>query len=320
MQLIHVHLWPIPVHTTSKYRQHRFPKPLSANLSEFSTGFFRGPCYFSVVNHFRRLHWRENPATRPHDETVSLEVSPHIESDPVDFAHNRLHFDPDPIQTSVLRSTANRGMLNCTRQWGKSTVSAAKAVHRAFTRSGSVVLVASPTERQSAEFLRKASQMVSRLGIRPRGDGDNSTSLLFPNGSRIVGLPGTEATVRGFSAVSLILIDEASRVDDSLYNALRPMLAVGGGDMWLLSTPCGKRGFSYEAWAHGGDDGFAFLFPPRNAPAYPPNFLRMSAAPCPPTGSRRRYLAQFVDNGQSYFSRDKIEVAIDDPFDALVFE
>jgi hypothetical protein len=52
-------------------------------------------------------------------------------------------------------------------------------------------------------------------------------SLLFPNGSRIVGLPGIEVTVRGFSAVSLLLIDEASRVDDAMYKALHPMLAVG---------------------------------------------------------------------------------------------
>ena len=88
--------------------------------------------------------------------------------------------------------------------------------------------------------------MVRKLGIRPRGDGDNEISLLFPNGSRIVGLPGTEGTVRGFSAVSLMLIDEASRVDDAMYKALRPMLAVGGGDLWLMSTPCGKRGFFYD--------------------------------------------------------------------------
>ena len=80
------------------------------------------------------------------------------------------------------------------------------------------------------------------LRITPRGDGDNETSLLLPNGSRIVGLPGMEATVRGFSAVSLMLIDEASRVDDAMYKALRPMLAVGQGDLWLMSTPCGKRG------------------------------------------------------------------------------
>ena len=42
---------------------------------------------------------------------------------------------------------------------------------------------------------------------------------MLPNGSRIVGLPGTEATVRGFSAVSLLLIDEASRVVDEMYQS-----------------------------------------------------------------------------------------------------
>src|ERR1700733_9557042 len=150
---------------------------------------------------------------------------------------------------SVL-SDAKRGILNCTRQWGKSTIAAAKAVHRAYTREKSLVLVASPTDRQSAELLRKAAEMVAFLGIRPRGDGDNETSLLLPNGSRIVGLPGMEGTTRGFSAVSLLLIDEAARVDDAMYKALRPMLAVGQGDLWLMSTPCGKRGFFYDAWQH----------------------------------------------------------------------
>ena len=96
-----------------------------------------------------------------------------------------------------------------------------------------------------------------RLGIAPRGDGDNEISLLFPNGSRIVGLPGTESTVRGFSAVSLMLIDEAARVSES-YMAVRPMLAVGDGDLWLMSTPFGKRGFFWEAWEKGGTVGESF--------------------------------------------------------------
>ena len=104
-----------------------------------------------------------------------------------------------------------------------------KAVHRAHTVAKSLVVVASPTERQSAEFLRKAAELVRRLRIRVRGDGDNAISLQLPNGSRIVGLPGTEAKVRGFSALSMLVIDEASRVPDELYRALRPMLAVGGG-------------------------------------------------------------------------------------------
>jgi hypothetical protein len=49
------------------------------------------------------------------------------------------------------------------------------------------------------QFLRKAAGFGNRLDIVARGDGDNEMSLLFPNGSRMVGLPGTEGTIRGFS-------------------------------------------------------------------------------------------------------------------------
>ena len=56
----------------------------------------------------------------------------------------------------------------------------------------------------------------------------------------MVALPSKEATVRGFSGVTLIIEDEASRVDDLLYRTMRPMLAVSGGRMILASTPCRK--------------------------------------------------------------------------------
>ena len=35
---------------------------------------------------------------------------------------------------------------------------------------------------------------------------------------------------------------------------MRPSLAVANGDLWLMSTPCGKRGFFWEEWEHGGDE------------------------------------------------------------------
>jgi len=66
----------------------------------------------------------------------------------------------------------------------KSTVTAIKAVHRAYTDPRSLTIVLSPSSRQSAEFLHKASEFVRRLGIKLRGDGDNPMSLLLPNGSR----------------------------------------------------------------------------------------------------------------------------------------
>jgi len=81
---------------------------------------------------------------------------------------------------------------------------------------------------------------------------DNRLSCVIDNGSRVVSLPGSESTVRGFSAVDLLVIDEASRVPDPLYYATRPMLAVSGGGLVAMSTPFGRRGWWFEAWANGG--------------------------------------------------------------------
>jgi len=230
--------------------------------------------------------------------------------DAVGFARTKLGIEPDEKQAEVLLSDAKRGILNCTRQWGKSTIAAAKAVHRAFTRPKSLVLVASPSYRQSGEFVRKAAEMVSILDIPVRGDGDNDVSLAFPNGSRIVGLPGVEGTVRGFSAVSMLLIDEASRVEDGMYRALKPMLAVGDGDLWLLSTPFRKRGFFYSNWEHGGPDWHRVRVPATECPRIPREFLEEDRRQ-QKGDFAMEYLCEFMEDGLSVFSRDLVEKALD---------
>jgi phage FluMu gp28-like protein len=240
-------------------------------------------------------------------------------SDAVVFARERLGFEPDAKQVEVLQSTARRGMLNCSRQWGKSTVAAAKAVHRAYTRRGSLVLVASPSRRQSAEFVRKAAGMVRRLEITPRGDGDNECSLLFPNGSRIVGLPGQEGTVRGFSAASLLVIDEAARVEDAIYNALRPSLAVSDGEMWLISTPRGKQGFFWQNWELGGEGWHRVRVPATECARIQSRFLEEERAQMGAQWFRQEYMCEFVDGGAGVFSRDVVENALDGTLDRLDF-
>jgi hypothetical protein len=237
--------------------------------------------------------------------------------DAVEFLRTRLKFEPDERQIEVLRSNAKRGILNCTRQWGKSTIAAAMAVRRAYTRAKSEVLVASPTNRQSAELLRKAAEMVKRLGIRPRGDGDNETSLLFPNGSRIVGLPGIEDTVRGFSAVSLLLIDEAARVPDAMYKGLRPTLAASDGDLWLMSTPRGKQGFFYECWEHEGPEWFRVRVTATECARIAPAFLEAERRAVGPLWFAQEYMGEFVDSGAAVFGRDLVDRAVDDGFEVL---
>ena len=240
--------------------------------------------------------------------------------DPVRFARENLGLEPDPKQIEVLQSKATRGILNCSRQWGKSTIAAAKAVHLAYTQPDSLILIASPSKRQSAELLRKIEAMVRKLKIRPRGDGDNPASLLLPNGSRIVALPGAEATVRGFSGVSMLLIDEAARMDDEAYNSLRPVLAtVDKGQLWMMSTPWGKRGFFYDTWAHGGEDWMRLSVPATDCERIRPDYLEDERRVMGPVFFGQEFLCEFVDVDGSVFDRDLIEAALDDDLEPIDF-
>src|SRR5712692_9026078 len=64
--------------------------------------------------------------------------------DPVAFARERLNFQPDSKQALVLASRSKQVILNCTRQWGKSTLTAAQAVFTAWHEPESLILVMSP--------------------------------------------------------------------------------------------------------------------------------------------------------------------------------
>ena len=236
--------------------------------------------------------------------------------DIVEFTRQRLGFDPNPLQASVLRG-GRRGIVNCTRQWGKSTVAAAKAVHRAFCQPDSLILVLSPSERQSGELMRKAEEFVSRMGIKVRGDGTNEISIAFPNRSRIVGLPHKEKTSRGFSKVSLMLIDEASRVEDKLYRAMRPTLAVGNGDLWLMSTPNGKRGFFHAEWTAGGEKWQRISATAEECPWIDPEFLDDERKSMTDAMFRQEYMCEFGEREGRAFSQESIDAAFQD-FEPMV--
>jgi hypothetical protein len=240
---------------------------------------------------------------------------------PALFARDLLAFHPDDTQTTLLDTRARRVILNCTRQWGKSTVTAAKAVHEAMFREGSLTLVVSPSERQSAEFLRKCRVFLKNAGQGTRRDGVNPQSLLLENGSRIVALPNSEDTIRGFSGVSLLLVDEASRVPDGLYEAVLPMVAVSGGSIWLLSTPAGRRGFFWEEWQRaenaapgktGDADTVRLKVTAPECGRIPKKFLEEQRAARGDLFFRQEYLCEFVGDGSSLFAREMVEGLVTD--------
>lgn len=172
--------------------------------------------------------------------------------DPVAFAES-LGIEPDPWQAEVLRSKDKRLILNCTRQGGKSTVVAILALHVALNKPDSLILLISPSGRQSAELFDKIYKLFCRVPDRPKLTTDNVLSMELPNRSRIIALPDSEDKIRGYSSVDLIVEDEASRVPDELHNAVQPMLIVSGGRYIELSTPKGKKGHFYKHWTEEGN-------------------------------------------------------------------
>lgn len=230
-------------------------------------------------------------------------------NDPAAFARLYLGIDPDEKQELVLRSREPQLILNCSRQWGKSTISSILALHQAFFFPRSLVLVVSPTLRQSGELIRKIVNYLPQLGIRRKSDGFNSLSIELPNRSRIIGLPGKDGTIRGFSGTNLLIIDEASQVADSLYRSVRPFLAASkDGRLVMVSTPFGTRGFFWDEWERG-EGWFRIETPANECPRINPQFLERERRSMGESWFRQEYLCQFLENENTYLPREWVEAA-----------
>jgi len=237
-------------------------------------------------------------------------------SDPISFATGKLKFDPDPWQANLLRSQSKYLILNCSRQSGKSTATAALAVWTALFDPGLILLI-SPSLRQTKELFGKVSNFLKDLDPAPEFVEDNKISCELANGARIVALPGDSATVRGFSAPKLIVEDEAAWVPDELHAALRPMLAVSAGRLILLSSPNGRRGHFFEAWANGGASWERFSVPASQCPRISPEFLEAERAAMPSNRFNSEYECVFCEPEDSLFSYDQINSAFDDALEPL---
>ncbi len=228
--------------------------------------------------------------------------------DRVEFARS-VGLDPDDWQRRALRSRASRLLLNCSRQSGKSTVAGVLGLHQALIRGGSLVLVLAPAERQAKELFSKVAEFYRVLGHPLPADSYRKLGMELANGSRIEALPGTEKTIRGFSGVDLLIVDEASRVDDALYYAVRPMLAVSGGRMILLSTPFGKRGVFHEVWT-SEEEWDRYEVPARDCPRISGAFLEEERRALPSWVFRQEYECSFEETDDQVFTTEMIDAAV----------
>lgn len=231
--------------------------------------------------------------------------------DPVGLAADA-GIDLDPWQRDCLLDTSPQVLMNCSRQSGKSTVDAIDAVSTALSYTSALVLLLSPSLRQSTELFRKCLDVYRALDRKIPAHAESALRLELRNGSRIIALPGTEGTIRGYSGAKLLVIDEASRVEDALYRSVRPMLAVSRGRLRASSTPFGKQGWWWEAWSLGGSAWQRYEIPADKCPRITEEFLEEERNSMPPWWFDQEYMCQFRDIDEQFFAYDTVMQSLSD--------
>jgi hypothetical protein len=223
-------------------------------------------------------------------------------------------YTPDPWQARLLAAPPRRALLNCSRQSGKSTTVSLLALHAAAFEPDSLVVLVAPSQRQSAELLRTIKQMHSKVDGLPELVGDSVLKIEMVNGSRVLALPGdnTGKTIRGLANARLVIVDEAARVDDELFGAVRPMLATNArGAMILLSTPAGRRGTYYDLWHNNDPSWTRVRVPASECPRISKEFLAEERRELGEARYNEEYELAFIDSDTSAFSTAIIDAAFD---------
>ena len=156
-------------------------------------------------------------------------------------------FEPFPWQDAILASEGRRIIINAARQSGKSTIVSSLPCHKAKYKAGSLVVIIAATEDQAFDDMTKVKGYIQNDETYPDIKRSSDSLLQLDNGSRIVVVPATEKAARGKSCPDLVMLDEASRIEDIIYTSgVKPMFTDNPGQLILLSTPNGKKGFFFS--------------------------------------------------------------------------
>jgi hypothetical protein len=236
---------------------------------------------------------------------VSLAADLRVALDPA--AMFRLAFGLDPLewQHDYLRETRPATVLKG-RQVGASASAGVLAVHTAVYRAGSNTVIVSPSLKQSTEITTRARAGLRAIGCRL--EQDSASMLRLANGSRILSLPGTARSVRGWTA-DLLILDEAAYLEDATIVAARALAATGGRTV-MQSTPNAESGAFYEAvqaddpaWAH-------FYVPSASVPTITPEFLAAERRTLGPDAYATEYECVFGKAGATLFTAERLAALV----------
>lgn len=162
-------------------------------------------------------------------------------------------------QKSFFLNNKKRKIWISARQIGKSFCIAGILCYKALSKKNGLSLCISVNSRSASEIVRKCAQFAEAIKLKTNGQIDYSVSydgIKFSNGSRVLSLPSTADSLRGFTA-QCVCIDEACYVPhlDEILQAIAPTLTRDeNAELIFTSTPAGKNGYFYDLYCQANED------------------------------------------------------------------
>lgn len=225
-------------------------------------------------------------------------------TDPAAAMADAFGLEPAGYQADYLREDGNILVVKG-RQTGFSTAASAKAIFVARNIPGSLSVIVSPSQKQSQELGIRAKAGLRNLERLPL-EQDSAAAIQLVNGSRILSLPGTATSLRGYAA-TLLIIDESAYVERETYVAARALVAATGGQVIIQSTAAGAAGWFYELAMDAEASWQTMAVPSSEAPWISEEYLAAELREMGPAAFANEYGAEFISPGSGgYFDPGRL--------------
>ena len=188
--------------------------------------------------------------TPPKDDILDTQRA--FRSDPVNFAEHVLNVRPWGKQREILRAiTSNRkiAVRSCNGA-GKTFTAALAVLWWLMSYDNAIVITTAPSERQVKELLWREIRHLYMPHRDKIGGKLTRTRLDFaPNRYAYGFSTNTEDRFQGFhSGNILVIVDEASGVDEFIYYAIDGILTTQNAKLLMIGNPHGLAGTFYDAF------------------------------------------------------------------------
>lgn len=247
----------------------------------------------------------------PFDEFAHWCESLERHLDPARRLAHWIGHEPDEWQVTAFTTRATEVAMRVGRQSGKTSVLAARAIEELHV-SDSLTICVAPSERQAKIIAREIGQQLRRTDLVTSRS--TLTELEMSNGARVIALPSTSETIRGYPSVSLLIIDECAFLSgegggEDLISGVLPMLTKDG-QVYFSSTPAGKNNYFARLFldAKPGDGIHRIVVKGTDIPRLSEKIERMRRT-LSATKFRQEIEVEMLADGLAYFDLSIIEEA-----------